>query len=74
MLRILEMSPNLALVIKYLITAGGIVILIVFKNFVVFGRIRVSRLIPVVFLIYLLLVVYEFAFYCSRVHAPEFFP
>lgn len=74
MLRIMEKNPNLALVIKYLITAGGIAILIIFKNFVVFGRIRVSRLIPVVFLIYLFLVVYEISFYYSRVHAHEFFP
>jgi Fe2+ transport system protein B len=74
MLRIMEKNPVLALVVKYLITAAGIGILVVFKNFVVFGRIRVSWLIPLVFLIYLFLVVFEISFYYGRLHAPELFP
>lgn len=73
MLRIMNKNPVLALVIKYLITAAGIAVLIVFKNFVVFRRIRVSSLIPVVFLIYLFLVVFEISFYYSRIRPHEVF-
>jgi len=73
MLLIMDKNPVLALVIKYLITAGGIGILIIFKNFVVFGRVRVSSLIPVVFLIYLFLVVFEISFYYSRIRPHEVF-
>ena len=74
MLRIMDKNPGLALVIKYLITAVGIGILIIFKNFLVFGRVRVSSLISVVFLLYLFLVIFEVSFYYSRIHAHDFFP
>jgi Fe2+ transport system protein B len=74
MLHIMDKNPVLALVIKYLITAGGIGILIIFKNFVVFGRVRVSSLISVVFLLYLFLVIFEISFYYSRIHGHDFFP
>jgi len=74
MLRIMDKNPGLALVIKYLVTAAGIGILIIFKNFVVFGRVKVSSLISIVFLLYLFLVVFEISFFYSRIRAHDFFP
>ena len=72
MLRIMEKHPGLALTAKYLITAVGIGILVVFKNFVVFGRVRVRSLIYVFFFLYLLLVSYEIYFYYTRIRTDPF--
>jgi len=73
MLGIMNKNPAFALIIKYLITAGAIAILIIFKNFVVFGRLRVSSLIPVVFLIYLFLVAFEISLYYNHIRPHEVF-
>lgn len=74
MLRIMEKNPGLALTLKYLITAFSIGILTVLKNFIIFGRVRVGFLIFAVFLLYLLLVVFEIAFYLSRIRGDAFLP
>jgi hypothetical protein len=68
----MEKHPGLALTAKYLITAVGIGILVVFKNFVVFGRVRVRSLIYVFFFLYLLLVSYEIYFYYTRIRTDPF--
>jgi hypothetical protein len=49
---------------KYLLTVGGLPVLLVFKNYYLFGtRFRVGYLIPVFVAAYLVLVTYEVALY-----------
>ncbi len=59
MIYLLEKDVALSLVLKYLITASGIIFLLVHKNFRIFGNIRVSGLIYFVFIIYVFLVLAE---------------
>jgi hypothetical protein len=51
--------PVAALVFKYFITALSIVFILIHKNFLIFGRLRVSLLIYIFFAVYLILVSYE---------------
>ncbi len=59
MIPLLEKDVALSLVLKYLITASGLIFLLVHKNFRIFGNIRVSGLIYFVFILYVLLVFAE---------------
>jgi hypothetical protein len=59
MIVLLEKNVALSLVFKYLITASGLVFLLVHKNFRIFGNIRVSGLIYFVFILYVFLVLAE---------------
>ena len=61
MFLLLYKNPAPAMMIKYLVTAFGLIIILVHKNFVVFGRLKVYGLIYAVFILYLVLVVYEAA-------------
>ncbi len=64
MIVLLEKDVALSLVLKYLITASGLIFLLIHKNFRIFGNIRVSRLIYFVFILYVLLVLAEaYAYY-----------
>lgn len=56
---LLQKKPLLSLVLKYLITAGSLVFLLVHKNFKIFGRVKGHFLIYAVFGLYLLLMIYE---------------
>ena len=56
---LLQKNVALSLVLKYVITAGGLVLLLIHKNFRFFGKFRVSKFFYVVFGIYLLLVLTE---------------
>jgi hypothetical protein len=60
-------KPISALFFKYLITTVCIIFVLVHKNFVVFGKINVSRLIYLVLSIYLILVLYEAAVYFNHI-------
>lgn len=51
--------PVLSLVLKYLITAGSMVVLITHKNFQIFKIIRIKYVIYLVFTIYFFLILYE---------------
>lgn len=59
MIVLLEKNVALSLVLKYLITAAGLIFLLVHKNFRIFGNIRVSGLIYFVFILYVFLVLAE---------------
>lgn len=59
MIVLLEKNVALSLVFKYLITASGLIFLLVHKNFRIFGNIRVSGLIYFVFILYIVLVLAE---------------
>ena len=56
---VLYKKPILALVIKYLGTALSVIFILVHKNFVAFGRLKVSDLMYVVLFVYLIIVAYE---------------
>jgi hypothetical protein len=59
MLIFIDRRPALAMIAKYLGTAACIVIILVHKNFVVFGGLKVRYFLYVVFIIYCGLVLYE---------------
>jgi len=56
MIFLLEKDVALSLVLKYLLTASGLIFLLVHKNFRIFGNIPVSGLIYFVFFLYVFLV------------------
>lgn len=68
MILLLEKDVALSLVLKYLITASGLIFLLVHKNFRIFGNIRVSGLIYFVFILYVLLVLAEASAYRMLTH------
>ncbi|MDB5390650.1 MAG: hypothetical protein JWM11_6296 [Planctomycetaceae bacterium] len=58
---LLELGPLSFLVGKYVLTAAGLPILLMFKNYFLFGtRFRVGYLIPGFVLMYLVLISYQF--------------
>jgi hypothetical protein len=62
MARLLDWGVLPFLVGKYILTAAGLPVLLVFKNFTLFGtRFRVGYLIPTLVALYVLLVVYQVA-------------
>jgi hypothetical protein len=71
----LEMNPFMAvllqknvafsLVLKYVITASGLILLLIYKNFRFFGRFRVSKLIYAVFALHVVLVLSEVLAYST---------
>jgi hypothetical protein len=64
---LLERGPMAFLVGKFLLTATGLPLLVVFKNFSLFGsRLRVGHLIPVFVILYVLLLSYQVALLQSR--------
>jgi len=72
MLVFIYKKPISALVFKYLVTAVSIIFVLIHKNFVVFGKIRVSSLIYLFFSVYLILVSYEAAIFFSHIRALNF--
>jgi len=56
---LIDKNPALAIVAKYLGLAVSIVIILIHKNFVVFGRLKVRHLLYAVFVLYGVLVSYE---------------
>jgi hypothetical protein len=62
MARLLDWGISPFLIGKYLLTAAGLPVLLVFKNFTLFGtRFRVAYLIPVFVALYVALIVYQVA-------------
>ena len=55
----LNRMPTLGMIVKYLGTTVCVVALLIHKNFIVFGVLRVQYLLYVIFLIYCILVSYE---------------
>jgi hypothetical protein len=72
MLVFIYSRPVSALVFKYLVTAISIIIILVHKNFIIFGRVRVLYLIYVFFFVYLTLVAYEAVVFFSHIRAFNF--
>ena len=65
-------KPISALVFKYLVTAVSIIFVLVHKNFVVFGKIKVSSLIYLIFSVYLTLVAYEALVFFNHIRVLSF--
>ena len=59
MLFLIDRNPALAIIAKYLGLAVSIVILLIHKNYIVFGRLKVRYLLYAVFVLYGILVSYE---------------
>jgi hypothetical protein len=72
MLVFINRTPVAALVFKYLVTAVSIVFILIHKNFLVFGRLRVSSLIYIFFCVYLTLIAYEAVVFFNHTKAPGF--
>lgn len=56
---LIDRNPTLAIIAKYLGLAVSIVIILIHKNFIVFGRLKVRYLLYAVFILYVVLVSYE---------------
>jgi len=65
-------KPISALVFKYLVTAVSIIFILIHKNFIVFGKIKVFYLIYVFFSVYLILVAYEAIVFFNHIRALSF--
>jgi hypothetical protein len=56
---LLDRNPVLAITLKYLGLAASIAVILIHKNFIIFGRLKVRYLLYAVFLLYSVLVAYE---------------
>ena len=68
MIKFLDRFPEISLVVKYLITVISLVILLVHKNFILFGKIKAYFFLYIIFSLYFILVLYEVFFFYSRPH------
>lgn len=66
MIRLLDKFPEMSLFVKYVITAISLIILLVHKNFVLFGKVKAYFFLYVIFSLYFLLVLYEVIFFFSH--------
>jgi hypothetical protein len=69
---LLDHHPELAITLKYLVLAASIVILVIHKNFVVFGRLKIRSVLLAVFILYGILITYEayVVLTCTRIVGP----
>jgi hypothetical protein len=64
----LDKFPEMSLIVKYLITVISLVILLIHKNFILFGKVKAYFFLYVIFSLYFLLVLYEvFFLYIRRI-------
>jgi len=70
MLVFIYKKPISALVFKYLVTAASIIFILIHKNFLVFGKLRVFYLIYGIFFVYLTLVSYEAIIFFNHISVP----
>ena len=66
MIKFLDKFPEMSLLVKYLVTAICLVILLLHKNFILFGKIKAYFFLYVIFSLYFLLVLYEVFFLFIR--------
>ncbi len=71
MLKLIEKSPGLAMAFKYAFTALGVIFILIHKNFIVFGRVRVYSFIYLILSIYFLLVLYEIVVFSRHFIVPD---
>lgn len=66
MIKFLDRFPETSLIMKYLVTVICLVILLVHKNFILFGRVKAYFFLYVIFSLYFFLVIYEVFFLYIR--------
>ena len=66
MIKILDRFPEISLFMKYIVTVISLIILLVHKNFVLFGKVKAYFFLYVIFSLYLILVLYEVFFLFIR--------
>ena len=66
MIKFIARSPAACLAFKYLVTVFCMIIILMHKNFLLFGKIKAYYVIYLIFGIYLILVIYEAYFYFSH--------
>jgi hypothetical protein len=66
MIKFLDRFPEMSLVMKYLITVISLVILLVHKNFIIFGKVKAYFFLYIIFSLYFFLVLYEVFFLYIR--------
>ncbi len=59
MLLFFNKNPELSMVFKYMITAVSVIVILIHKNFIVFGKVKVYHFIYAIFSVYVVLVAYE---------------
>jgi len=68
MINFIERNPEWCLTVKYLVTVVSLIILLIHKNFIVFGKVKARYIIYLIFFLYFILVLYEAALYFSHPH------
>ncbi len=63
MIKFLDKFPEVSLFVKYVVTAICLVILLIHKNFILFGRVKAFTFLYIIFALYFLLVFYEVYFF-----------
>jgi hypothetical protein len=71
MIKFLDRAPEMSLFLKYVITVISLVILLMHKNFILFGKVKAYFFLYVIFFLYFLLVLYE-VFFCFFISARRF--
>ena len=66
MIKVLDRFPEVSLLMKYLITVICLIILLIHKNFIMFGKVKAYFFLYVIFSLYLILVLYEVFFLYVR--------
>jgi len=66
MIKFLDRFPEMSLIMKYLITVFSLVILLVHKNFIIFGKVKAYFFLYIIFSLYFFLVLYEIFFLYIR--------
>ena len=66
MIKFLDKFPELSLLVKYLVTAISLVILLIHKNFILFGKVKAYFFLYMIFFLYFILVFYEVFFLYIR--------
>lgn len=66
MIKFLDRFPEMSLLVKYLITVICLIILLVHKNFILFGKVKAYFFLYVIFSLYFFLVLYEVFFLFIR--------
>jgi hypothetical protein len=67
MIKFLDKFPEISLLMKYLVTVISLIILLIHKNFILFGKIKAYFFLYVIFSLYFLLVLYEVFFLYLRI-------
>ena len=63
MIKFLDKFPEMSLVVKYMITVISLIILLMHKNFILFGKVKAYFFLYVIFSLYFILVLYEVVFF-----------